>query len=227
MPNKLIDLTGKRFGKLSVIERAKENIHDRPAWVCKCDCGKTAIVFGTSLRNGNTKSCGCLLGFRSVYGEKAPELTKSHKNMIYHAWSEMIRRCTKDNVSQREYYKGKGISVCDSWLSFDDFAKWALANGYEKGLEIDRIDGDKDYSPENCRWVTHKKNSRNRKARSNNTTGYPGVHTRTYSSGRVVYRVSIATDAGKVNVGTFYDLDSAIAARKEAELKYWGFNIGE
>lgn len=227
MPGKAIDLTGCRFGKLLVIERSPENISNRPAWICMCDCGNKSVVRGAVLRRGDTISCGCMAGFRRIYGVKSPERTKSHKNRLYHTWSQMIRRCTRDTTSQFEYYKGRGISVCQEWNSFDTFADWALSNGYRNDLELDRIDSDKDYSPDNCRWVTHKQNSRNRKARKNNTTGTPGVQPRTYKSGKIVYRVSIETDTGRKNVGTFEKLEDAVLARKEAELKYWGFNIGE
>lgn len=217
MPNKLRDLTGQRFGSWTVLER-DGTIHPT-RWICKCDCGTIRSVSLPALRNGST-SCG------HCKRNTSPLFLRKHSNRLYHTWSEMRRRCN-GSCTNHQYYGDKGISYCPEWEDFDVFAKWAIDNGYQKGLEIDRIDGDKDYCPDNCRWVTHKNNSRNRKARSNNTTGTPGVQPRKYNSGKIVYRVSIETDDGRVNVGTFENLEDAVLARKDAELKYWGFNIGE
>jgi len=138
----------------------------------------------------------------------------------------MRRRC-KGQCTNHQYYGDKGIAYCTEWDDFDVFADWAIENGYQPDLEIDRIDSDEDYSPENCRWVTHKKNSRNRKARSNSTTGIAGVCERKLKSGGVSYRVTIATDIGKINLGSYPTIEEAAAVRRKAELKYWGFNIGE
>lgn len=221
MPFVAQDLTGMKFGKLTVIKRSEENDRQgKPMWICSCSCGNIKAIRSSVLLKGQAKSCKMCKGFST------PLYVRNHANRLYHTWSGIIQRC-KGNCTSHEYYFEKGISVCKEWLDFDMFAKWAIENGYGPGLEIDRIDSDRDYSPDNCRWVTHKKNSRNRKARSNNTTGTPGVQPRKYRSGRIVYRVSIETDDGRVNVGTFEDLDSAVAARKNAELEYWGFNIGE
>lgn len=217
MPNKLRDLTGQRFGSWTVLER-DGTIHPT-RWICKCDCGTIRSVSLPALRNGST-SCG------HCKRNTSPLFLRKHSNRLYHTWSEIRRRCN-GSCTNHQYYGDKGISYCPEWENFDVFAQWAIDNGYQKGLEIDRIDGDKDYCPDNCRWVTHKNNSRNRKARSNNTTGTPGVQPRKYKSGKIVYRVSIETDDGRVNVGTFENLEDAVLARKDAELKYWGFNIGE
>lgn len=235
MPNKLIDLTGIRFGNLVVKERSSQNdSRGKPQWVCVCDCGNITVVRGDVLKRGDTKSCGHH-GKRPRGPDKKPRIrrnyiqtfyTRTHKNRLYHTWSDMILRC-KGKCTQHQYYGDKGISYCAEWENFDNFADWALKSGYQSGLEIDRIDSDKDYSPENCRWVTHKMNSRNRKARSNNTTGVAGVYERKLKSGGVSYRVSIATDNGKINLGSYSTIEEAAAVRREAELKYWGFNIGE
>lgn len=239
MANKLIDLTGVRFGNLVVKERSKENDRrGKPQWVCICDCGNVTTVRGDVLKRGDTKTCGCSLKNtrgpdktpRKITTQRAskvnPLYLKSHKNPLYHRWSDMKLRC-KGICTQKQYYSGKGISYCQEWEDFDVFADWAIKNGYQPGLEIDRIDSDMNYTPDNCRWVSHKKNSRNRKARSNNTTGYPGVQERKLKSGGVSYRVVIRTDNGRINLGSYATIEEAIAVRREAEIKYWGFNIGE
>lgn len=220
MANKLIDLCGKRFGNWTVLFRSSAPGNHPVMWRCKCDCGVERDVSGDALRSGKSTFCG------KCNKNKSPLLLRRHTNRLYHTWSEMRRRCN-GNATNKAYYKGKGISYCSEWEDFDVFVDWAIRSGYKDGLEIDRIDGDKEYSPENCRWTTHKKNSRNRKARKNNTTGVAGVYERLRKDGVIVYRASIATDKGKINLGTFYTLEDATAARKATELKYWGFNIVE
>lgn len=221
MANKLKDLTGEQFGELIVKGRHTENdSRGKPLWVCTCSCGNTIIVRGDVLKRGHAKSCG--LCKRNV----APLYVRTHKNRLYHAWSEMRRRCN-GRCTNHQYYGDKGISYCEEWEDFDVFADWAIKNGYQPCLEIDRIDSDKNYTPDNCRWVSHKKNSRNRKARSNNTTGVAGVYVITLKNGELRYCVSITTDSGKKNIGRYKTLEEAAAARRDAELKYWGFNIGE
>lgn len=220
--SKMIDMTGKRFGSWVVISLSDERTSDgKPKWTCKCDCGTTRAVSGNQLRQGKSTSCG------SCKGNTAPFLLRQHNNRLYHAWSEMHRRCSTDSPQNSNYYHGRGISVCNQWNDFGTFAVWAVSNGYKPGLEIDRIDSAGDYCPSNCRWVSHKTNSRNRNARKNNRTGYPGISQRKMKSGRVVYRVTISSDNGRVNVGTFSTYEEAYSARRAAELYHWGFNIGE
>lgn len=220
MANKLKDLTGTRFGKLTVLRRADYNdAYGKPVWVCACDCGAIKDVTSASLRGG-AKSC------RHCKQNTSPFYVRSHKNRLYHTWSEMRRRC-RGGCTNHKYYGDKGISYCKEWEDFDTFAHWAISIGYKPGLEIDRIDGDKDYCPENCRWVTHKMNSRNRKARSNNSTGIAGIQEKKRKDGSVYYYATITTDDGIAYLGSYPTIEAAAEVRREAELKYWGFNIGE
>lgn len=164
---KLIDLTGQRFGQLSVLERAP-NIGKETAWLCRCDCGRCAIVAGKELRRGRSKSCGCLRGeMVSARFTKhgATKYEKTHPDYrLYAIWRNMIWRCYNSNASCYQRYGGAGITVCDDWLqSFETFRDWARANGYCEKLSIDRIDGKRGYSPENCRWATPLQQTRNRK----------------------------------------------------------------
>lgn len=220
MPNKLKDLTGMRFGKLTVLHRADYNdLQGKPVWTCVCDCGTIKDVSGAGLR-ARSRSCGhCKMN-------TSPLFIREHKNRLYHTWSEMRRRC-RGKATNRQYYGDKGISYCPEWEDFDVFVRWAVDNGYQDGLEIDRIDGDKDYSPENCRWVTHKQNSRNRKAKVTNRTGVPGVQIRPLKDGTPSYRAYITVNGKTIHLGTHSSFEAAIAARREGESKYWGFNIGE
>lgn len=166
-------IVGKRFGRLTVVEKGERSGHDR-LYLCKCDCGNTIIVRGGNLISGTTKSCGCLRR------ENTSRMFSSHghanKERLYYIWMDMRRRC--DDMSDKNY-GGRGISVCDAWN--DDYAvfrNWALSNGYKEDLTIDRIDVNGNYCPENCRWATYKEQGNN--TRVNRLIEYMGqTHTLT------------------------------------------------
>lgn len=159
------DLTGKKFGLLTALYRNGKNKEGRYMWRCKCECGNEYDVATSSLTSGNTRSCGCLQPKRarethfkhgdSPYGKKATKL--------YIVWGGMKNRCTCKSHVEFKNYGQRGISVCSEWASdYVTFRDWALKNGYKEGLQLDRIDNDKGYSPENCRFVTSLENAQNR-----------------------------------------------------------------
>ena len=156
------DITGQKFGRLTVIKRVFEEGYKKPRWLCQCDCGNTCVVLGESLKSGNTQSCGCLQKERSIASCKTHGLRRQTK--LYPIWSQMKQRCQNPNNAAFENYGGRGIVVCDEWLKFKTFYDWAMNNGYSEGLCLDRIDNDKGYSPDNCRWVSHKMNNDNRRS---------------------------------------------------------------
>lgn len=139
--------TGEKHGRLTVIEVAESKSNGK-YWSCKCDCGNLTKATTNQLRTGHTRSCGCLHRDRiTKHGD--------HKTRLYSIWNGMKLRCSESsrNKSSYKHYAGKGIRVCDEWLEYTSFKKWALANGYEDDLSIERNDNSKGYNPQNCRWI--------------------------------------------------------------------------
>ena len=152
---KAIDLIGQRFGKLKVIERLPNYVSPSGQQVvfflCKCDCGNVHEARSIHLRRGKIQSCGNCEN--KMHGESGSKL--------YGLWNNMRFRVS-EKYFQRNLYFDKGIIVCEAWQDYKKFAEWAKSNGYKEGLQLDRIDNSKGYSPENCRWVKSQENCNNR-----------------------------------------------------------------
>ena len=157
---------GTRFGRLTIIRPAESVLTGKknPTWhrrsVCRCDCGRERIVRDSQLRNGKTTSCGC---YRYARLKEANTTHNESKTKLYDIRLHMIDRCTNPKCKEYNRYGGRGIAVCNEWIgSYEAFRDWAKANGYRDGLSLDRIDNDKGYSPENCRFTDRVVQSNNR-----------------------------------------------------------------
>ena len=156
------DLTGMKFGRLTVIDRDDDYVSPKgyhsTAWKCQCECGNFTTVRAIYLKNGATRSCGCLRIEHPNHTTHGKSNTR-----IYAIWKGMLVRCYNTNDINYDRYGGRGITVCDEWrCDFESFYEWSIRNGYNEYLTIDRADNDKGYSPDNCRWVTNKVQQNNK-----------------------------------------------------------------
>lgn len=174
--NRRLCLIGERFSRLTVEDYAEDYISPKgvrsAAWKCRCDCGEHTVVRTGQLRNGHTKSCGCLSRDNLI----ARNTTHGHggrsRDRLYTIWANMLQRCGNPNRPDYIHYGERGIIVCDEWKKFSNFIEWAQNNEYQDGLTIDRIDTNGNYCPSNCRWVSVARQQNNR--RNNHYLTYNG-----------------------------------------------------
>lgn len=196
---KKVDLTNQEFGRLKVVCEVEPHIYPSGQtarrWLCICSCdGKRVVIQHSSLISGAAASCGCLR--KEVAKERATTHGMS-KHPLYRIWASMIARC--ENINDKSYggYGGRGIKVCEEWHDAEKFIGWAILGGWERGLQIDRIDNDGDYRPDNCRFITSKENNRNR--RSNHSILFGGK-TQTMEQWAEELNMSPATLNSRINI---------------------------
>lgn len=278
-----VDITGQKFGFLTVLKMAESDSRGQSMWLCKCDCGNTAVKKGKLLRNGETRSCGCRIGndhsvkvgnkywrltvvngpLKNEKGRKVWEcvcdcgetvqvtdyrlwsrktrscgclvrdLHLTHgesKTKLYHIWESMKGRCYTKGHTSFKNYGAKGITVCAEWVeSYDLFKDWAIDNGYREGLQIDRINGEGEYSPNNCRFVTPRENNINKKLRRDrNHFKLIGVYKSACakSYGRDEWYAQITINSKRVNLtGYLCPVSAAIARDLEILRIGLGYNL--
>ena len=204
-------LIGKTFNMLTVIERDNNKVYSNGKtyvmWKCRCECGNVLSVSALHLKNGHTKSCGCM------HRNNAKKLNYSHggrskddpgKNRLYGVWSNMKNRCNNQNCKEYKHYGGRGIVVCEEWeKNFESFCTWAFNNGYDASVKrgkctLDRINVDGNYCPENCRWVDQKTQCNN--TRKNVRLVYNNEE-HTLSEWRDITNIPIETIRWRINNG--------------------------
>ena len=208
---KALELTGQKFGRLTVVARIEQSEFGHLLWWCLCECGEYVIVLGYHLKNADTKSCGCL----------QRDIVRTHGKRYmpeYNVWSSMKDRCTNFNNVDYKNYGGRGIIFCEKWLKFENFFADMGPKPSCKHT-IERILNNGNYEPTNCIWATQTIQSHNMRVRKDNNTGYRGIN---WDKIKKKYRVRIGNDYKRLNLGHFIVLQDAIIARKAGELKYWG-----
>lgn len=162
-----INLTGQKFGNLTVIKEGDRDVRGARRWVCVCDCGGRTLSYQNHLRGGKSKSCGC----------NPNRINKTHgesKTRLYTIWLNMKSRC--DYVISESYknYGGRGITYDTRWGKYE-FFKEDMADGYSDDKTLERVDVNKGYGKDNCIWITKSQQARNKTRYRSNTSGYTGV----------------------------------------------------
>lgn len=163
-----IDITGKRFGRLTVLKIVGCNKWREAMWLCRCDCGNEISVASNNLRRSHTQSCGCLQREATT---KSNTTHGKRKTKLYSVWNTMKARCFNCNSKSYKDYGGRGIKVCDEWKNnFQAFYNYVskLPHFCEEGYTLDRINNDGNYEPNNVRWATRKEQVHNRRKQRGN-----------------------------------------------------------
>ena len=172
-----VDISGQRFGRLVAKEIAGK-MGSRTLWLCECDCGSSTVVSISNLRNGHTRSCGCLvidacIAAKKTHGGKG----KYKQDRLYNVWRAMKQRCCRETDPTYKWYGANGVQVCDLWQnSYEAFRNWSYEHGYDdkapRGVcTIDRIDPYGNYEPANCRWVSMAVQGKNKRIKKTNEEG--------------------------------------------------------
>ena len=196
------DMTPKLIGEIFRKYATKKSTKKSIFGLFECQyCGKEFECATKSIKSGHTKSCGCLNGTKHGL--------RNHR--FYKKWSQMLRRCTNPKDAAYKDYGGRGISVCEDWLDIRNFVDWCdLTHPNQEGYTLDRINNDKGYSPENCRWVDKSTQAINRRMRRTNTSGFVGVG---FNKSKGKWEASLKLNNIYKYIGRFNTIEEAAQAR--------------
>lgn len=220
---KIVDRKDVRYGRLVAIDYFYKSFSTGRkyiAWHCKCDCGKETIAGSVSLNSGAKQSCGCLQKEAAIENSKKSLIGRhcesgKNKTAIYSLYHGIMTRVSSKRPETAIYYLNKGITICDEWkTNYLSFKKWAIENGYKKGLIIDRIDNSKGYAPDNCRFVTAKQSSRN--TSSNRILTINGVN-KTVADWCDYYKIDSNLARGRLWRG--WSAEAIFTAKKHTRIK--------
>jgi hypothetical protein len=159
MPARAVDLRGQRFQRLVAIRDVGKDADRSRLWECLCDCGTTTHVGTANLRSNHAKSCGCLIADTAAALGYSMRRHGQCGTGAYRSWRNMLRRCSDPSVKNYAAYGARGIRVCDRWMMFDNF--YADLGERPEGKTLDRLDNDKGYCKDNCRWATRREQDQN------------------------------------------------------------------
>lgn len=217
---KIEDLTGRKFGRLTVISIGERAKNGKTQWYCSCECNPSEYVLikSNNLKNG-TESCGC------IKIERLSKRNSTHglaDTLLYGVRGEIINRCTNIKCSGYPDYGGRGITIYNEWRDdFLSFYNWAMSNGYKKGLVIDRINNDGNYEPNNCQWILSEENEEAGKRRKfkTNTSGYVGVSLNEEFNKWISY---INYKGIRYYLGSHTNINDAVMTRINKEIELFG-----
>ena len=199
------DMTPKLIGETYLRKPAETSRQRYKYGIYRCQyCGEEFECVTHNIKNGHTRSCGCLIG----------KQTGSH-NLYYHrfysTWNGVMQRCNNPKHKRYKDYGGRGITICEEWLDIRNFVAWAAATHPNmKGYTLDRIDNDGGYSPENCRWVDKSTQVINQRTRKDNKSGFVGINWYSFNK---KWRVQITWQNITYSVGSFLTIEEAVQAR--------------
>lgn len=160
--NRFINLTGQKFNMLTIVSFAGFDNGHRSRWNCKCECGNDKIITGYDIKSGHSVSCGC---FARMKVKNKMTTHGLRKHPLYNIWAGMKQRCNNFNSLAYKNYGGRGIKICKEWDdSFKNFYNWAIKNGYNDNLTIERINNDDGYNPNNCKFIPFEDQAKNKRS---------------------------------------------------------------
>ena len=204
------DMTPRLLGKTWRKYPTKKSNQKATYGLFECQyCGKQFECATNNINSGHTKSCGCQSTYNNLYG-----LSKSR---FYEIWKAMRDRCNNPKHKVYKNYGGRGITVCEEWLDIANFVAWAEATHPNiEGVSLDRIDNDKGYSPDNCRWATREIQNTNQRMRKTNTSGFVGV---SWIKHQNKWEAYITVNCIKVHLGVFKTPEEAAKIRDKYIVK--------